>query len=112
MGLLNKGDEKRTMPQSVEAKAAAKAAEAGQPVLILRTFAAPALTARHLEVLRCYARVGSAPRVAEALDLRPSTVKAHLSEIRWRLQAASTCQAFLIALRRGLLTLDELEVPA
>lgn len=75
-------------------------------------FAVPELTARHLEVLRCYARVGSAPRAAEALHLAPSTIKAHLAEIRWRLRAANTTQAFLVALRLGLLTLDELEVPA
>jgi hypothetical protein len=38
MGLLSKGDEKRTLAQGAAAKAGANAVEAGQPVLILRTF--------------------------------------------------------------------------
>jgi DNA-binding NarL/FixJ family response regulator len=66
------------------------------------------LTDRHRQVLRLTAQGLRASEVAARLWLAESTVKQHLAEIRWRLQAPNTTRAVVIALIQGELLLADL----
>ncbi len=67
------------------------------------------LTDRELDVLRLAAQGLSNRDIASELHLSSRTVQAHLSAIFAKMQVGSRTQAVVQALRRGLLTLDEME---
>jgi len=66
------------------------------------------LTIRELEVIRLVARGMSNKQIAEDLDLGARTVKSHLVGIFHKLDAFSRTEAVIIALRIGLLKIDDL----
>lgn len=65
------------------------------------------LTAREIEVLRLLAEGKSNPEIAETLGRAEGTMKIHVHNILQKLGAADRTQAVTIALRRGILHLDE-----
>jgi len=67
------------------------------------------MTIRELEILRLAARGMSNRDIALELNLSPRTVKGYLVEIFSKLQAGSRTEAVIIALRSGLISLDDLD---
>jgi DNA-binding NarL/FixJ family response regulator len=67
------------------------------------------LTRRELDVLRQLALGKSNRDVAAALDLSEETVKTHVGNVLGKLQVENRAQAIVQALKRGLVTLDELD---
>jgi DNA-binding NarL/FixJ family response regulator len=65
------------------------------------------LSARELEVLCLLVRGESNRGVAVRLGLSQNTVKTHISNIFGKLQVQSRAEAVVVALRRGLVGLDE-----
>lgn len=70
-----------------------------------------ALTEREQEVLRQLARGQTNHEIAEALVVSDETVKTHVGNILSKLQLAHRTQAVIYALKRGLISLDEIEEP-
>lgn len=70
-----------------------------------------ALTEREQEVLRQLARGRTNHEIAEALVVSDETVKTHVGNILSKLQLAHRTQAVIYALKRGLISLDEIEEP-
>jgi NarL family two-component system response regulator LiaR len=68
------------------------------------------LTEREEAVLRLVAQGQSNRQIAEALTIRETTVRTHVSRILSKLHVASRTQAALYALREGLASLDEADV--
>jgi NarL family two-component system response regulator LiaR len=68
------------------------------------------LTEREEVVLRLVAQGQSNRQIAEALTIRETTVRTHVSRILSKLHVASRTQAALYALREGLASLDEADV--
>jgi DNA-binding NarL/FixJ family response regulator len=84
------------------------------PHLARQVLQAPAaaqddLTARELEVLRQLALGRSNKEIAEALFISDETVKTHVGHMFGKLQVENRAQAIVQALKRGLVSLDELE---
>lgn len=67
------------------------------------------LTEREREVLRQLALGRTNREIAEALVVSEETIKTHVGNILSKLQLASRMQAVLYALKRGLISLDELD---
>jgi DNA-binding NarL/FixJ family response regulator len=67
------------------------------------------LTAREVEVLRHLALGRSNKEIANALSITEETVKTHVGNVLAKLQAGNRSQAIVQALKRGLVSLDELE---
>lgn len=67
------------------------------------------VTVRELEILKLAARGISNKDIALRLDLSLRTVKGYLSDIFLKLNAASRTEAVIISLRKGILTLDDIE---
>jgi two-component system, NarL family, response regulator LiaR len=67
------------------------------------------LTEREQEVLRHLARGGTNREIAEALSVSDETVKTHVGNILSKLHLAHRTQAVVYALKRGLVSLDDLE---
>lgn len=67
------------------------------------------LTTREVEVLRQLALGRSNKEIAEALFIGEETVKMHLGHLFGKLQVENRAQAIVQALKRGLVTLEELE---
>jgi DNA-binding NarL/FixJ family response regulator len=67
------------------------------------------LTTRECEVLKRAARGMWNKEIAEGLFLSLSTVEAHLSSIFNKLGVSSRTEAVVNGLKRGLLTLEDLE---
>ena len=65
------------------------------------------LTAREQEVLDLLARGGSNKEIASALGTAEITVKKHIGHILEKLDVLDRSQAVVMALRRGLIHLDE-----
>jgi two-component system NarL family response regulator len=61
------------------------------------------LTARELEILEQMVNGKSNKRIATALSITEGTVKAHVSNIMRKLDAADRTQAAMMALRRGII---------
>ncbi|HET9111805.1 MAG TPA: response regulator transcription factor [Ktedonobacterales bacterium] len=70
-----------------------------------------ALTEREQEVLRQLAHGRTNHEIAEALVVSDETVKTHVGNILSKLQLAHRTQAVIYALKRGLISLDEIEEP-
>ncbi len=68
------------------------------------------LTAREREVLLYTARGMTATRVASSLGITERTVGAHLASVYSKLGAKNKTEAILIALKRGILFLDQLQI--
>ena len=69
------------------------------------------LSERELEVLRLIARGMSNQEIADTLVVGEATVRSHVSAILRKLQLASRTQAALYALREGLASLDDADLP-
>ena len=67
------------------------------------------LTPRELDVLRHLALGRSNREIAASLDIGDETVKTHVARVLSKLQVENRAQAIVQALKRGLVTLDELE---
>jgi len=67
------------------------------------------LTAREREVLRHVALGRSNKEIAGALSISDETVKTHVGNVLSKLQVENRAQAIVQALRRGLVSLEELE---
>ncbi|MBV7335801.1 response regulator transcription factor [Chloroflexi bacterium TSY] len=68
------------------------------------------LTAREMEVLQQLACGSTNREIADALVIGEETVKTHIGNILSKLQLAHRTQAVVYALKRGLISLDELEI--
>lgn len=69
------------------------------------------LTEREQEVLRQLALGRTNREIAEALVVSDETVKTHVGNILTKLQLAHRTQAVIYALKKGLISVDELELP-
>ncbi len=69
------------------------------------------LTEREAEVLKYIARGLSNHEIAEQLVVSNATINTHVSKILAKLNLASRTQAALYALRKGLVSLDDTEIP-
>ena len=69
------------------------------------------LSERELEVLRLIARGMSNQEIADTLVVGEATVRSHVSAILRKLQLASRTQAALYALREGLASLGDADLP-
>lgn len=67
------------------------------------------LTTREVEVLRQVALGRSNKEIAEALFISEETVKTHVGHLFSKLQVENRAQAIVQALKRGLVSLEELE---
>ena len=67
------------------------------------------LTARESEVLRHVALGRSNKEIGDALHISEETVKTHVGKLLGKLQAENRAQAIVHALKRGLVSLDELQ---
>ena len=67
------------------------------------------LTARETEVLRRLAQGLSNKEIAETLSISEETVKTHVSNVLAKLEAENRAQAIVQALKRGLVSLEELQ---
>jgi len=102
--------------------AAVRAAARGQSVIdpavagtVLRDLAGrrvpgQELTERELAVLRRLTQGGTNKQIGEALCISEETVKTHVGNILTKLHLAHRTQAVLYALKRGLVSLDDLDV--
>jgi NarL family two-component system response regulator LiaR len=70
------------------------------------------LSGRELDVLRLLARGMSNQDIADALVVGEATVRSHVSAILRKLQLASRTQAALYALREGLASLGDADLPS
>ena len=84
----------RGIPQAIAAKLATHTPRIG-------------LTPRELEVLRLMVEGQSNPEIATSLGRAEGTVKIHVQHILQKLGAADRTQAVTMALRRGIIHLDE-----
>jgi DNA-binding NarL/FixJ family response regulator len=75
----------------------------------LRPAAAETLTARETEVLRHLALGLSNRDIAAALAVTEETVKTHVTHVLAKLEVGNRAQAIVQALKRGLVSLDELQ---
>lgn len=66
-----------------------------------------ALTARELTILTALARGWENKRIANEMGISAETVKSHLTRIFEKIDANNRTEAFHIALRRGLVRLDD-----
>ena len=69
------------------------------------------LTEREQEVLRQLALGRTNHEIAEALAVSDETVKTHVGNILTKLQLAHRTQAVIYALKKGLISLDEIDFP-
>jgi DNA-binding NarL/FixJ family response regulator len=69
--------------------------------------ASEALSERELDVLRLAARGLSNRQIADQLVLSPRTVQSHMANIFGKLQVGSRTEAVMMGLRRGWLTLQD-----
>jgi NarL family two-component system response regulator LiaR len=67
------------------------------------------LTPREVEVLRHLALGRSNKEIADALFISEETVKTHVGKVLSKLQVENRAQAMVQALKRGLVSLEELE---
>ena len=78
--------------------------------LVGRRLPGQGLTERELEVLRRLVQGGTNRQIAEALCISEETVKTHLGNILSKLHLSHRTHAVLYALKRGLVSLDDIDV--
>jgi NarL family two-component system response regulator LiaR len=71
----------------------------------------PTLTEREQAVLRQLALGLTNREIAEALTITEETVKTHVGNILTKLQLAHRTQAAIYAIKKGFITLDEIQFP-
>lgn len=69
------------------------------------------LTEREKEVLRQLALGRTNPEIASELVVSEETVKTHVGNILTKLQLAHRTQAVIYALKKGMISLDEIDLP-
>jgi DNA-binding NarL/FixJ family response regulator len=69
------------------------------------------LTDRELEVLRHAAQGSSNREIAAELSISPRTVQSHMANIFDKLQVGSRTEAVIVALRRDIVSLDDIPAP-
>jgi len=69
------------------------------------------LTEREQTVLRQLAQGQTNREIAEALTVTEETVKTHIGNILTKLQLARRAQAAIYAIKKGFITLDEIQLP-
>ena len=69
------------------------------------------LTERELVVLKLLGRGETNSEIAEELCVSTGTVKTHVGNILTKLQLAHRTQAVIYALKKGMISLDEIELP-
>lgn len=69
------------------------------------------LTAREIDVLRQLVLGRSNKEIAASLGIGDETVKTHVGHVLAKLQVENRAQAIVQALKRGLISLEELEIP-
>ena len=111
-GYLRKDAEPETLLTAVRSVAAGKTyidPSLGRQILM---GAAPAddLTPRETEVLRHLALGRSNKDIARTLGISDETVKTHVGHLLSKLQVGNRAQAIVQALKRGLVSLEELEI--
>ena len=74
-----------------------------------RARAGESLTSRETDVLRQLALGRSNKEIAAALAVSEETVKTHVGHVLSKLQVENRAQAIVQALKRGLVTLDEMQ---
>ncbi|SEO93317.1 two component transcriptional regulator, LuxR family [Luteibacter sp. UNC138MFCol5.1] len=74
---------------------------------ISRHIGEESLTARELTILTALARGWENKRIASEMGISAETVKSHLASIFEKIDAGNRTEAFQIALRRGLVRLDD-----
>jgi NarL family two-component system response regulator LiaR len=69
------------------------------------------LTEREQEVLRQLALSRTNHEIAQALTISDETVKTHVGNILTKLQLAHRTQAVIYALKKGIISLDDIDLP-
>jgi len=77
--------------------------------LIVRRVPGQGLTERELDVLRRLVQGGTNKQIADVLCISEETVKTHLGNILSKLHLRHRTQAVLYALKRGLVSLDDVD---
>lgn len=110
-GYLRKDSEPELLLAAVRAVAAGGTyVDASVAIQLVRSPAgANDLSARELEVLRALASGRSNKEIATTLFVSEETVKTHVGHILGKLQVENRSQAIVQALKRGLLTVGELD---
>ena len=67
-----------------------------------------ALTAREVDVIKCFAQGYSAKEAATSLNVGVKTIESHRFNISHKLGTQSTMQAVLAAIRSGVIVLEDL----
>jgi NarL family two-component system response regulator LiaR len=109
-GYLRKDAEPETLLAAVRAVAAGRTyidPSLGQQ--LLTSVPAEDLTPRERDVLRELALGRSNREIAAALDIGDETVKTHVTNLLGKLGVENRAQAIVQALKRGLVSLDDLE---
>ena len=108
-GYVRKDAEPETLVAAVRAVAAGGTFIDPAVSRVLSERAAPDdLTARELDVLREVALGRSNPEIAAVLGVSDETVKTHVAHLLAKLQVENRAQAIVQALKRGLVTLEEI----
>ena len=67
------------------------------------------LSQREIEVLKLVAEGNSNKEISSQLNISPNTTKQHLQSLRDKLDARNRTQAVVLALKQGLITLNEIK---
>jgi len=113
VGYVRKNAEPETLLAAVRAVANGKTyldPSLGRQLLTTKA-GANDLTSRELDVLRQLALGRSNKEIATALEITEETVKSHVGHVLSKLQVENRAQATVQALKRGLVSLEELERP-
>jgi NarL family two-component system response regulator LiaR len=111
VGYVRKNAEPETLLAAVRAVAKGKTyidPSLGRQLLTAKTDVND-LTSRELDVLRQLALGRSNKEIATALAIAEETVKSHVGHVLAKLQVENRAQATVQALKRGLVSLEELE---
>jgi DNA-binding NarL/FixJ family response regulator len=111
VGYVRKNAEPETLPAAVRAVANGKTyidPSLGRQ-LFMTNAGADDLTARELDVLRQLALGRSNKEIATTLEIAEETVKSHVGHVLSKLRVENRAQATVQALKRGLVSLEELD---
>jgi NarL family two-component system response regulator LiaR len=116
IGYVRKDADPRLLLEAVRAAARGQSvidpAVAGTVLqdLVGRRVPGQELTERELEVLRRLTEGGTNKQIADALCISEETVKTHVGNVLGKLHLSHRIQAVLYALKRGLVSLDDIDV--